>query len=60
MTYEVRNDAGHHVVADLNPATKVVAAIDELKDQVACTNCGRPFAVTPDRQDLCARCSVEG
>jgi transposase-like protein len=38
---------------------KVTTAIQELQDAPNCRLCGRTFVMTPDRQDLCARCSAD-
>ncbi len=45
-------------VADQEPpVAKVSKAIAELAEQPECRLCGRKFEPTPDRLDLCARCS---
>lgn len=40
-----------------DPVKTAVAAIGELNEQPNCIICTRPFTMTPDRIDRCARCS---
>ena len=56
---KAKSEAGLPAVIGETPLAKALTAIDEVKEQVGCRLCGRHFDMTPERQDLCARCAHE-